>query len=53
MSIIAFNEDLVVISVSVLLADLDLLSMQPGHEVSRGQLSALGGVEDLCPAATA
>ena len=48
-----FNKDVVVTALSARPADLDLLSLQPGHKVSRGELAALVGMEDLRPAATA
>ena len=42
-----FNENVVVATLSPRPADLDLLSLQSGHEAGCGELTALAGVEYL------
>jgi len=46
------HQDVVVAALSAWPADLDLLGLQPGHKVRRGELAALIRVEDLFLAAT-
>ncbi len=46
------HQDVVVAALPSRPADFDLLCMQPGHEVTRGELIALVGVEDFGLAAT-
>ena len=46
------HQDVVVAALPPRPADPDPLSLQPRHEVARGELAALIGVEDLGPAAT-
>ncbi len=48
----SFNEDVVVAPLPSRPADLDLLSLQAGHEVGGGELAALIGVEDAWLAAS-
>ena len=48
----SLNEDVVVTPFPAWPADLDRLSLQSRNEVTRGELAALIGVEDLGPAAT-
>ena len=47
-----FHQDDAVVALPARPADLDFLSLQPGYEVTRGELTALVGVEDLWPAAS-
>ena len=47
-----FHQDVVVAPPSARPADLDVLFLQPAHEVGRGELTTLVGMKDLWSAAT-